>query len=90
MNGRRKGAVDFLTVFRLLLAATDTLQKEVAMAAGLTEPTLTRIFHGQIPLTPELKARLLLALHRDTFDAAPHVVREMYGTAPAALAATGD
>ncbi len=88
MNGRRKGTIDFLTVFRLELAATDQLQKEVAFAANLTEPTLTRILHGQIPLTPELKARLLVALHRETLEAAPHVMREFISaTGTAELAA---
>lgn len=79
MNGRRKGAVDFLAMFRLELAATDQQQKEIAIAANMTEPNLTRILHGQIALTPELRARLLLALHRETLTEAPDVVRAFAG-----------
>lgn len=79
MNGRRKGAVDFLAMLRLEIAAADKTQKDLAIAANMTEPNLTRILHGQIPLTPDLKCRLLLALHRDVLVAAPDVVRAFVG-----------
>lgn len=67
--------VDFLSMVRLEIAATDQLHKEVAYGAGPTAPDLTRVFHGEIPLTPGLKARLILGLHKETMAGAPDVVR---------------
>lgn len=82
-----KGTIDWTVAFRLELAALDLTQRDVARRIGMTDQHLSKILNGELALTPEAKARLTLAIHRDTFDAAPHVVQSAY---PVALAATGD
>ncbi len=78
---------EWLTALRIQMAASGRTNRHIARQLGISDPAMSRVMNGVTPLTPELRVKLLLALHRDTFDAAPHVVRHAY---PVELAATGD
>ena len=78
---------EWLMALRVQMLTLGRTNRHIARQLGFSDPAMSRVMNGATPLTPELRAKLLLALHSDTFDAAPDVVRRAY---PSALAATGD
>ena len=74
----------WLMALRIQMAASGRTNRHIARQLAISDPAMSRIMTGVTPLTPELRVRLLLALHRDTFDAAPEVVRA-FAVAPTAL-----
>ena len=80
-------AREWLAMLRLEMAALGRTNRQLARQLGLSDPEMSRLVNGVVPLTPEWRARLLLALHRETFDAAPHIMREFVAAEPALNAA---
>lgn len=47
------------------LATRGISQRELSRATGITEANISRLIHGQLDITPQLAARLAMALQTD-------------------------